>query len=142
MKQSESTLLSLFRERFIHTEGRHVNWHVQGRNNTLHHRVPSSNLPWRFYLGCRAPHSSPQVAIHAFNAPRPGRLFRSSPLTLSSVSLSSTIRPMELSPGRELSPLFRCLIAASNCLICSTMWIRSITGRSTRFTVCWESDTV
>lgn len=40
--------------------------------------APPSNLPCRFYLGRRTPHSSPQVAIHAFNAPRPGRLFRSS----------------------------------------------------------------
>lgn len=73
-------LLSLFRERFIHAE-RHVNWHVQGAKQHVASptaSAPPSNLPCRFYLGRRTPHSSPQVAIHAFNAPRPGRLFRSS----------------------------------------------------------------
>lgn len=131
-------LLSLFRERFIHAE-RHVNWHVQGAKQ--HVASPTHQLPRLIYRAGFISVAGPLIPLLRWRFTRSTRLapgvYFDPPVRIPATS----IRPMELSPGRELSPLFRCLIAASDCLICSTMWIRSITGRSTRFTLCRESDT-
>lgn len=111
----------------------------KGRNNTSHHR--QHQLPRLIYRAGFISVAGPLIPLLRWRFTRSTRLapgvYFDPPVRIPATSN----RPMELSPGRELSPLFRCLIAASDCLICSTMWIRSITGRSTRFTLCRELDT-
>lgn len=120
-QQSESILVvRIFHSLFcwpLHLHYQQGNWHVQGRNNTLH--TPASVIfpclierDAFISSSCRTPHplrwqfTRSHLASSVYFDPQPIN------------DLYPPARANGIISSLRIIPVFRCLIAASNCLIC------------------------